>query len=258
MERDYDFTSARFVADLTDAEVLGGNAASYALARLKPRKIATCQVPVVYDPRVSKSLLGSFAGAINGSSISRGTSFLKDEMGKAIFVPGISIIDDPHRKRGLSSRPFDSEGLANRKMALVEKGVLKGWLLDMRSANKLGLTPTGNASRSLSSPPSPGSTNLYMEPGALSPKELISDIKSVFYVTETFGMGVNLVTGDYSQGASGFWIENGEKAYPVSEVTVAGRLQDMFKAMTPANDLEFRYGTNAPTLRIESMTVAGK
>jgi PmbA protein len=258
MERDYDFTAARFVSDLASAESIGLNAANLALARLGARKCETQQVPVVYDPRVSKSLLGSFAGAINGSAIARGTSFLKESMGKAVFTPSIRIIDDPLIKRGQGSRPFDAEGVANRKIALIDQGVLQSWLLDMRSAKRLNLTTTGRASRSLSAPPSPSSTNLYMEAGTLSPAELISDIASGFYVTEVFGMGVNLVTGDYSQGASGFWIEKGQKAYPVSEVTVAGKLQDMFLHMTPANDLEFRYSTNAPTLRIEGMTVAGK
>jgi len=258
MERDYDYTSARFVSDLAPPEIIGRNAATRAVARLGSRKAQTQQVPVVYDPRVAKNLLGSFAGAINGSAIARGTSFLKEDMGKQIFLPAVTIIDDPHRRRGLSSRPFDGEGVANRKMALVDKGVLTSWVLDMRSANRLKLSPTGHATRGLSSPPSPGTTNLYIEAGALSPAALIADIRAGFYVTEVFGMGVNLVTGDYSQGASGFWIENGERSYAVSEVTVAGKLQEMFLRMTPANDLEFRYGTNAPTLRVEGMTVAGK
>lgn len=258
MERDYDYTMARFAADLEAPEAIGRSAAIRAVARLGSRKTDTQQVPVVYDPRVSKNLLGYFSGAINGGSIARGTSFLKDEMEKQVFTSAITIIDDPHRSRGLGSRPFDGEGVANRRTALVEKGVLKTWILDMRSANRLKLATTGHAARSLSAPPMPSTTNLYIEPGRLSPKELMADIKSGFYVTEVFGVGVNLVTGDYSQGASGFWIENGERSYPVSEVTVAGMLQDMFLHMTPANDLEFRYAVNAPTLRIEGMTVAGK
>ncbi len=257
MERDYDYSSARFVSDLSDAGTIGINAAHKALARLNPRKVSTQNVPIVFDPRVSKGLLGSFAGAINGSAIARGTSFLKDAMGNAIFNENVSIIDDPHRKRGQGSKPFDGEGVANQKTVLVENGVLKSWVLDMRSASKLGLATTGHATRGLSSPPSPSTTNLYLATGELTPQELISDIKSGFLVTEVFGMGVNLVTGDYSQGASGFWIENGDKAYAVSEVTIAGKLQDMFKRLTPANDLEFRYSTNAPTLRVEGMMVAG-
>jgi len=258
MERDYDFTSARFVNELLSPEAIGKKAANGAIAKLAPRKIATANMPVIFDPRVSKSLLSSFAGAINGSSIARGTSFLKDAMGKQIFANGINIIDEPHRIRGLGSKPFDGEGVANKKLLLVENGVLNSWLLDVRSANKLGLTTTGNASRGLSSPPSPSSTNLYLDSGKLSPQELIADVKSGFYVTSLFGMGINLVTGDYSQGASGFFIENGQKSYAVSEVTIAGKLADMFSKLTPANDLNFLYATNSPTIRIENMMVAGK
>ncbi len=258
LERDYDFSSARFITDLAAADTIGMNAAKRALAKLNPRKIETGVMPVVYDPRVSKGLLGTFAGAINGSAIARGTSFLKDSLGKQIFGNNITIIDDPHRIRGLASKPFDGEGVSNRKTSLVENGILQTWLLDVRSANKLGTITTGHASRGLSSPPSPSSTNLYLTPGTLTPDELISDIKSGFYINEVFGMGVNLITGDYSQGASGFFIENGQKSYAVSEVTIAGKLSDMFLALTPANDLAFRYSTNAPTLRVEGMTVAGK
>lgn len=257
IERDYDFSAARFTGDLVSAETIGKNAARRAISRLNPRKIATGILPVVFDPRVSKGLVSAFSGAINGSTIARGTSFLKDSLGKQLFNGKITIIDEPHRLRGLGSKPFDAEGSANRKTILVENGVLQTWLLDMRSANKLGLTTTGHASRSLSSPPSPSSTNLYMAAGTLTPDELISDIKNGFYVNEVFGMGVNLITGDYSQGASGFFIENGQKSYSVSEVTIAGKLQDMFRELTPANDLIFNYSTNAPTLRIEGMTVAG-
>jgi PmbA protein len=258
MERDYDFTTARYFTDLEAPEKLGRKAAELALARLGARKVETCKVPVVYDPRVSRNLLASFAGAINGQAIARGTSFLKDKMGEEIFAGGVTIIDDPHKKRGLASKPFDGEGVANRRRVLVDKGMLKSWVLDMRSANRLKLKTTGHASRSLTSPPSPSTTNLYMQPGSKTPESLMKDIKQGFFVTEVFGMGVNLVTGDYSQGASGFWIENGEIAFAVSEVTVAGKLQEMFKNMTPANDLEFKTAINAPTLFIEGMTVAGK
>ncbi len=257
MERDYDFSSARHMADLRDAEEIGLSAANRAIKRLNPRKVSSCSVPVVFDPRVSKSLLSILTGSISGSSIARGASFLKDEMGKAVFASGISIIDDPHILRGFASKPFDMEGVANKKTALVMDGVLQTWLLDIRTANKLGLKTTGHASRGISSPPSPSSSNSYMEAGKLSPKELMSDIKSGLYLTETFGMGINTVTGDYSQGAAGFWIENGEIAYPVSEITIAGNLRDMFKNLHPANDLSFRYSTNAPTIRVENMTVAG-
>lgn len=257
MERDYDYSSTRHRSDLASAAEIGKSAAERALKRMNPKKVATCRVPVVFDPRVSKQLVGIFAGAISGSAIARGSSFLKDAMGKNIFAANVNILDDPHIKRGLGSKPFDAEGVKNAKMALIENGVLKSWLLDVRTASKLKLQTTGRATRGVASPPSPSSTNLYMQAGSESVASLLKPIKSGFYITETFGMGVNTVTGDYSQGASGFWIENGEIAYPVSEMTIAGRLQDMFATLTPANDLEFRYATNAPTLRVESMTVAG-
>jgi PmbA protein len=257
MERDYDFTSARYFADLGSAEDVGRNAAERALKRLNPRKMKSCAVPVIFDPRDSMSLIGHFAGAINGISVARGTSFLKDKMGEQIFRRGIRIVDDPHRKRGMRSKPFDGEGVANKKMNLIDNGVLQTWLLDTAAARQLKLTSTGHASRGTGGPPSPSTTNLYMEPGALTPKELIADIAQGFYVTELIGYGVNGVTGDYSRGAAGFWIENGEITYPVSEITIAGNLKDMFRNLTPANDLVFKYGTNAPTLRVEGMTVAG-
>jgi PmbA protein len=201
--------------------------------------------------------VGHFASAISGSAIARGVSFLKDKMDQAVFAPGISIVDDPHRLRGLRSKPFDGEGVANKKRALVEMGRLTTWLLDCASARQLGLQTTGHAARGTGGPPHPSATNLYMEPGALSPEALIADIEQGFYVTELMGMGVNGVTGDYSRGAGGFWIEKGKIAFPVSEVTIAGNLKDMFLHMTPANDLVFRHGTNAPTIRIEGMTIAG-
>lgn len=257
MERDYESVSVRHAADLESAEAIGRRAGERAVARLNSRRAKSAQVPVVYDPRVGAGLLGHFAGAISGSSIARGVSFLKEKMGEAVFAPGISIVDDPHRRRGLRSKPFDGEGVRNRRMALIDKGVLTTWLLDCASAKQLGLATTGHASRSTGGPPSPSVTNLYMEPGALSPAALMADIHEGFYVTELMGMGVNPVTGDYSRGAAGFWIENGRIVYPVSGVTIAGNLKDMFHALTPADDLVFRYGINAPTLRIEGMTVAG-
>ena len=258
MERDYDFTSAVHRADLEDAETLGQRAGEKAVKRLNPRKVATAKVPVVFDPRVANGLVGHLAAAINGASIARGISFLKDKLGERVFAAGIDIVDDPHRRRGLRSRPFDGEGLANRRCLLVEDGVLKTWVLDLRSARQLGLKSTGHASRGISSPPGPATSNLHLAPGKLSPQALIADIASGFYCTELIGFGVNNVTGDYSRGAAGFWIENGEIAYPVSEITIAGNLKDMFLNLMPADDLAFRYGTNAPTLRIEGMTVAGR
>ena len=257
MERDYDHASARHAGDLRNAEEIGRTAGEKAVRRLGPRSMKSQTVPVVFHPDEAAGLLGHFAGAISGVAIARGVSFLKDRMSQPIFAPGINIIDDPHRPRGLRSKPFDGEGVANQRRALIENGVLTSWLLDCASARQLGLATTGHAARGTGGPPSPSSTNLYLEAGKLSVKELIADIKQGFYVTELMGMGVNGVTGDYSRGAAGFWIENGEIAFPVSEVTIAGNLKDMFANLTPASDLEFRHGTNAPTVRIEGMTLAG-
>ncbi|MES2292244.1 MAG: TldD/PmbA family protein [Pseudomonadota bacterium] len=257
MERDYDHASARHAGDLQSAETIGRSAGEKAVSRLNPRKVKSQNVPVVFDPREAGGLLGHLAGAISGSSVARGTSFLKDRMGTALLAPHVTVVDDPHRQRGLRSKPFDGEGVANSRRALIDKGMLTTWLLDCASARQLGLTSTGHAARGTGGPPAPSATNLYMEAGTLSRKALIADIKQGFYVTELMGMGVNGVTGDYSRGAAGFWIENGEIAYPVSEVTIAGNLKDIFLHLTPANDLEFRYGINAPTCRIEGMTIAG-
>ncbi|MGC8526882.1 TldD/PmbA family protein [Acidiphilium sp.] len=257
MQRDYEYSAAVHGADLADPAGLGRAAAERAVSRLDPRRPATAKLPVVYHPRVAGSLLGHFAGAINGAAIARGTSFLKDAMGQAIFAPGISIIDDPLRRRGLRSRSFDGEGQTVSRRALIEDGRLTTWLLDSRSAAQLGLATTGHAARGTSGPPSPAPSNLYMQPGALSPEALIADIGLGLYVIELIGMGVNGITGDYSRGAAGFMIRDGQLAEPVAEVTVAGNLREMFLHLTPANDLEFRRGTDAPTLRIEGMTMAG-
>jgi PmbA protein len=244
-------------SDLEDAAAVGRRAGERAVRRLKPRKVATQRVPVVYDPRVAGSLLRHLVGAISGTAIARGTSFLKDKLGTRIFAAGSVVIDDPHRRRGLRSKPFDAEGVRNQRRAIVDDGVLQTWLLDLASARQLGLKTTGHASRGTSGPPGPSPTNLWLEPGKASADELIADIVAGFYVGELMGMGVNGVTGDYSRGAAGFWIENGKIAYPVSEVTIAGNLKDMFRNMTPANDLKFRTGMDSPTIRIEGMTVAG-
>ena len=258
MERDYDFSSALHAADLDPADRIGRSAGERAVARLNPRKVATKRVPVVFDRRIAGGLIGHLSGAINGSAVARKTSFLRDKLGQRLFKPGIRIIDDPLRKRGQRSRPFDGEGVAGRAIAIVDDGVLKTWILDSATARELNLATTGHAQRGVSSPPSPGSTNLHLEAGQRTPEQLIADIADGFYVTELIGMGVNQVTGDYSRGASGFWIENGRCTYPVSEVTIAGNLTAMFGALEPANDLEFRYGTNAPTVRVEGLTVAGR
>ena len=257
MERDYDYTSAVWAEDLLDPAAIGKSAGERAVKRLNARKVPTQQVPVIFDPRISGGMIRHLVGSITGPAIARGTSCLKDKLGKTIFPTNISIIDDPHRQRGLRSKPFDGEGVRNQRRALIDKGVLTTWLLDLRSARQLGLKTTGHASRGTSGPPSPGATNLYLEAGSVTPQEMISDINTGFLVTELMGSGVNGVTGDYSRGAAGFWIENGEIAFPVSELTIAGNLNDMFLHLTAANDLIFKTGCDAPTLRIDGMTVAG-
>ena len=257
MERDYDYSTAVYGEDLDDPADIGRHAGERTVRRLNPRKVGTKKVPVIYDPRVSNGLVRHLAGAINGSAIARGTSFLKDSMGEQILPSGLSVVDDPHRKRGLASKPFDAEGVANEPIKFVEDGVLKSWVLDLRSARQLGLETTGRAARGTSGPPSPSTTNLYLTPGTISRDDLLADIEDGFYVTELMGFGINSVTGDYSRGAAGFWIEKGEIAYPVSEMTVAGNLKDMFLNLTPADDLKFRYAVNAPTVRVDGMTVAG-
>ena len=230
-----------------------------AVERLNPRKVETKRVPVVFDRRVAGSLVGHLASAINGAAVARKTSFLKDKLGERLFTAGIDVIDDPLRKRGLRSRPFDAEGVADQAARRDRRRRAAGPGSSTRAtARELGLATTGHAQRGVSSTPSPGPTNLHLAAGSDTPEALIADIADGFYVTDLIGMGVNQVTGDYSRGASGFWIENGKRSYPVSEVTIAGNLIDMFRALTPANDLEFRYGTNAPTVRVEGLTVAGR
>jgi len=258
MERDYDYSSVRHAADLESPEKIGRSAGERAIARLNPRKVTTRKVPVVFDPRVANSLVSHLASAVNGASVARKTSFLREKMGAKLFADGIRIVDDPHRLRGLRSHPFDGEGVAGKKLALIDDGVLTSWILDCATARELGLTTTGHASRGVSLSPSPSASNLHLEAGHVTPAELIADIKDGFYVTDLIGSGVNMVTGDYSRGASGFWIENGERTYTVSEVTIAGHLNDIFRSMTPASDLTFKYGTNAPTVRLEGLTVAGQ
>jgi PmbA protein len=258
MERDYDYSSALHGSDLDAPEKVGRTAGERTVERLNPRKVETKRVPIVFDRRVAGSLVSHLASAINGTSVARKTSFLKDKLGERLFKPGIAVIDDPQRKRGLRSRPFDAEGVATGRLAVIEDGVLKSWFLDCATARELGLATTGHAQRGVSSTPSPGPSNLHLAAGSATPDALMADIAEGFYVTDLIGMGVNGVTGDYSRGASGFWIENGKRSYPVSEVTIAGNLIDMFRALTPANDLEFRFGLNAPTVRLEGLTVAGR
>ena len=257
MEQDYDYTSTLHASDLDKAEDIGRHAGERAVARLNPRKVATRKVPVVFDPRISGSLVGHLVSAANGGAIARKTSFLRDKLGERLLAKGTDIVDDPRRPRGQRSRAFDAEGVTTRKIKIVEDGVLKTWILDSATARELKLTTTGHAQRGVSSVPYPSPSNLHLEPGAKTPDELIAEIKDGFYITDLIGQGVNLVTGDYSRGASGFWIENGVRTYPVSEVTIAGHLTEIFASLVPANDLVFRYGTNAPTLRVEGLTVAG-
>ncbi len=257
MERDYDYSSAVHLSDLEDPRAIGRVAGEKAIARLNPTRPKTMRVPVVYDPRVASSILGHLSGAINGSAIARGTSFLKERMGQQIFARGVSVIDDPRRVRGLRSREFDGEGVPTRTHTVIDDGVLTTWFLDSRSARQLGLTTTGHASRGINGPPSPSPTNLYLAPGTVSPQELMADIKEGLYITEMMGSSINGLTGDYSRGAAGFMIRDGALAEPVAEITVAGSLPEMFLHLTPANDLRFRRGTDAPTIRIEGLTLAG-
>jgi PmbA protein len=257
MERDYEWHSAVHGKDLEDPAAVGRRAGERAVKRLRPRKVATAKAPVVFDPRVAGSMVGHLMGAINGAAIARGTSFLKDKMGEQVMAPGLRIVDDPLRPRGLRSKPFDGEGLAAHRLDVVEDGRLAHWLLDLRSARQLKLTSNGRASRGTSGPPGPASTNVYLEKGKMTRAALLAGVESGLYVNEMIGFGINMITGDYSRGATGFWIEKGELAYPVSEITIAGNLNDMLRALTPADDLVFRHGTDAPTLRVDGMTVAG-
>lgn len=257
MERDYDYATATHLAGLESAALLGRRAGEQAVARLNPRRPATATMPVVYHPRVAASLIGHLTSAINGAAVARGTSFLKDSLGQALFGPGIAIHDDPARARGLRSRPFDAEGIATRPRAIVEGGVLTTWILDSRTARMLGLATTGHAARGVAGPPSPATTNVWLAAGTVTPAALMADIAEGLYVTELIGMGINPVTGDYSRGAAGFMIRNGALAEPVAEITVAGNLREMFSRLVPADDLVFRRGTDAPTVRIDGLTVAG-
>ena len=256
-QRDYDYDSKVHLADLDDAVSIGLSAARRALARMNPVRPKTATLDVVFDPRVASSLLGHLTGAINGASIARGASFLKQKMGQPIFGEDVFIHDDPRRVRGLRSRIFDAEGTPTRASILIDKGVLTTWLLDSRAARQLGMRSTGHAVRGTGGPPSPAASNVWLAPGALTPAELMADIGVGLYVTELIGMGVNGITGDYSRGAAGFLIRDGQLAEPVSELTIAGNLLDMFRTLRPANDLTFRRGVDSPTVRVAGMTMAG-
>ncbi|WP_068318602.1 TldD/PmbA family protein [Polycladidibacter hongkongensis] len=256
MERDYDFDSRTYVDELASAHTIGTNAGKRAVARLNPRKIETCKAPIYYEPRMAGSLLGHFAGAISGTAIARGTSFLKERMGEQVFGKHIQIIDDPHKPRSAATTPFDGEGTAAQTLRLIEDGRLTSWLLDSASARELGLQPNGRA-RHTGSSTSPSITNLTLQAGDISPEELFRQIGDGLLVTSLIGHGANGITGDYSRGASGFWVENGEAVYPVSEITIAGNMKDMFMQLTPASDLDDRYAVAAPTVAVEGMTIAG-
>jgi len=253
MERDHDYRVARHLADLDSAEAIGLRAGERAVARLNPVPVKSGAMPIVFDPRVGGSLIGHFLGAISGPAIARRTSFLLDALDTLVFDPSITIIDDPLRPRAQRSRSFDGEGLPTAPTRLIDAGRLTGWMLDSASARQLGLKPTGHAA----SGGGISYSNVHVEPGAMTLAQLMADIGTGIYVTELIGQGVNGVTGDYSRGAGGFLIENGRLGPPVSEITVAGQLKDMFAAMRAANDIEWFRAINVPTLRVDGMTVAG-
>jgi PmbA protein len=257
MEREYDGESKVYRADLAAPGEIGRTAGERAVRRLNPRRMPSGRMTVVYDPRIATSLVGHLAGAINGASIARKTSFLIDRLGEPVFAPAIVVTDDPTRPRALASRPFDGEGVSGGPLDLVRDGVLQTWLLDSATARELGLVSNGRAARGGGNP-SPSTTNLTLLPGAESPGEMIRNVGSGLYVTELIGHGASIVTGDYSRGAAGFVIANGEIGHPVSEITIAGNLRDMFRQMRAANDLTYRHASNAPTVAVPGLTVAGR
>jgi PmbA protein len=258
MQRDYWYSSNRKFACLESPKNVGEKAAQRALRRLGARKVKTCEVPIVFDPEISASLLRNLSSAISGYSLYKGASFLAGKLGAQIASELVSVVDDGTIPGALGSRPFDGEGLPTRNKTIIEKGRLQSYLLDTYSGRKLGMRSTGNASRSVGEPPGVAPLNFYLAPGMYSPEEIIGSVKQGFYVTELIGFGVNMVTGDYSRGAAGLWIEDGELSYPVEEVTIAGNLKDMFQNIEMVGaDLEMRGRIAAPTLRISQMTVAG-
>jgi len=257
MQRDYAYHSTRHLSDLEDSAAIGLRAGERAVRRLNPAKLSSGPMPILFDPRVSASMVGHLLGSITGAAIARRTSFLLDALGTEVFAAGVTIHDDPHRPRGLRSKPFDGEGLPTAPSKIIDAGVLTSWLMESASARQLGLQPTGHATRGVGGAPGAGATNVYMAAGTVSPAELMRDVKRGVYVTELIGQGVNGVTGDYSRGASGFLIEDGELGPAVAEITIAGNLKEMFRAITPADDLVFRRAMDAPTLRIDGMMVAG-
>jgi PmbA protein len=258
MERDYWYTTGRGLADLQSPEEVGRIAAERTLRRLGARQVKTAEVPVVFDPDTAAELLGTLFSAVSGYSVFRSATFLRDQLGQQVASPLLTMVDDGRRHRGLGSRPFDGEGLPTRRNVPLERGVLKHWLCDSYSARKIGAKPTGSARRGVGGNPSVGAGNLYFEPGSSTPEEIVGSVARGLYVTDLIGFGVNLVTGDYSQGAVGHWIENGRLTHPVSEITVAGNLKQMLQDVDAVgNDLVFRGSSASPTLRIGKMTISG-
>ncbi|MFI4965869.1 MAG: TldD/PmbA family protein, partial [Caulobacterales bacterium] len=257
METGYDGRSVRWQADLPQADAIGTEAGHRAAGRLGARKIASTTAPVIFENRLAASLLGPLIGSISGPSIARGTSFLKDRLGQPVFAKGVAVTDDPHRPRGLGSAPFDDEGVANAARSLIDDGVLTSWLLNSATARQLGLTTTGHASRGLAGPPGVGPSNLTLQPGTRSQAELMADAGAGLLVTSMFGPSLNGNTGDWSVGCSGFWFEGGAIAYPVNEITVAGNLIDIYARLIPGADLEIRGASNAPSVLIDALAIAG-
>lgn len=257
MERDHFGRATVFFDDLPPPDMIGKKAASRARARLGSRQPETGKYPLIFAPRMSRGLISSLLGAINGAAIARGTSFLKDACGEEIFRPDVSIMETPHRARGLASRPMDAEGLPTFERALIDNGRLTTYLLDLRTARKLNLDPTGHAARSVGGQPHPAASNAHLCPGSQSEADMIADINRGIYITELIGQGVNMITGDYSRGAAGFMIENGRITHPVNAFTIAGNLKDMFKNMIPAANLDFSHAINAPSVLIDGMTLSG-
>jgi len=249
MERDYEYTIKCHLDDIKNAEGLGKVAAENTIRKLSPKKIGSEKIAIIFDKRIAKGILSTFANAISSSSISRGTSFLKDKIGQKIFSDSVNIFDKPDIVKGLGSKSFDSEGVKTETLSLVEQGTLKHYLMDTYNGKKLNLKSNGRCG---------GTSNLYFDNGKISYKDLLNSNSKCLYITETIGHGSNIITGDYSVGATGFLIENGEFKYPISEITIAGNFKDMFQNITLANDLEFEYSTNSPTMMIEGMVVAGK
>jgi PmbA protein len=249
MERDYEYISKCHLRDIEDAEILGKFAAEQTIKKLSPKKLGSEKIAIIFDKRIAKGILSTLAGAISSSAISRGTSFLKDKINQKIFSDEINIFDKPDILKGLGSRCFDAEGVKTNTLKLVEQGILKHYLIDTYNGKKLNLKSNGRCG---------GVSNLYFDNGNISYKDLLNLNARCLYITETIGHGSNIVTGDYSVGATGFLIENGEFKYPINEITIAGNFKDMFKNITLANDLEFKYATNSPTMMIEGMIVAGK